>query len=124
MKEIKTSRGVLFMYCKNVIYTDHSYYTPTFFAYKCDNEKNVADKTKYFAKRNNSSHIYVTLLPVGCYNKDLKVPEVSYKYAYEYFSDKEQIPIISDKTEFDGKKIIRFVSMYFNHFLVLFRLFF
>ena len=114
MKEFKP-RGILFSDCKNVIF--HSYYTPTFFAYKCDNEKNVIYKNKYFAKRNDSSYIYVTYIPVGCYNKDLKVPEVSYKYAYEYFSDKEQIPVISKKTEIGSKKTIRFLTKYFiQHF--------
>ena len=115
MKEFKT-RGIMFSDCKNVMYTDDSYYTPSFFAYKCDNEKNVNYKTKYFAKRNDSSYIYVTYIPVGCYNKQLKVPEVSYKYAYEYFSDKERIPVISKKTEIYGKKAIRFVFMNLNIF--------
>ena len=117
INQFKTRRGVLFRYCKNIKYTDHKYYTPSFFAFKCDHENNVNYKTKYFAKRNDSSYIYVTYIPVGCYNKDLKVPEVSYKYAYEYFSDKEQIPVISKKTEIGSKKTIRFLTKYFiQHF--------
>jgi len=106
------TRGVMFRDCKNVIYTDDNYYKPSFFAYKCDNKRNGIYLKKYFAKRNDSSYIYVTYLPVGCYNKDLKVPKVSYSYAYEYFSDKERIPVISDKTEIDGKKIIRFTEFW------------
>jgi len=107
IEEIKT-RGVMFRDCKNVMYTDDSYYTPSFFAYKCDHERNVVHTKKYFAKRNNSSYIYVTYMPVGCLNKELQVPKVSYSDAYEYFE--QRISSISDKKEIDGKKIIRFTE--------------
>jgi len=101
------TRGVMFRDCKNVIYTDDNYYKPSFFAYKCDNKRNGIYLKKYFAKRNDSSYIYVTFMPVGCYNRQLQVPKVSYSNAYEYF---DQIPVISNMQKVDGKKIIRFTE--------------
>ena len=78
---------------------------PSFFAYKCDNENNVQYTTKYFAKSDDPSYIYVTYIPVGCKNKKLRVPKVSNSYVNKYFS---KIPVISDKKVIDGKTIIRF----------------
>ena len=96
--------------CKNIKYTDDSTVTPSFFAYKCDDEKNMQYTTKYFAKSDDRSYIYVTYIPVGCKNKNLIVPKVSFKDAYKYFSDENNIPVISDRAEIDGKKIIRFAK--------------
>ena len=96
----------MFRDCKNVKYTDDNYYIPSFFAYKCDNKRNGIYLKKYFAKRNDSSYIYVTFMPVGCYNRQLQVPKVSYSNAYEYF---DQIPVISNMQKVDGKKIIRYL---------------
>ena len=96
--------------CKNIKYTDDYTVAPSFFAYKCDDENNVKFTTKYFANSSDSSHIYVTYIPDGCYNKNLKVPRVSFKDTYEYFSNKDNIPVISKGAEIDGKKIIRFAK--------------
>merc|ERR1712002_1236826 len=100
----------MFRDCKNVMYTDDSYYTPPFFAYKCDHENNVNYKTKYFAKSNDSTYIYVTHIPVGCLNKQLIAPKISYKDAYEYYE--QRTSSISDKKEIDGKKIIKFTEFW------------
>ena len=106
MSEIKT-RGTEYYDCINVMSTDGN---NAFFAYKCDHENNVQYTTKYFAKSDDRSYIYVTYIPVGCYNKKLIVPKVSYSYAYQYFSDEDNIPVISNELEIDGKKIIRFAK--------------
>ena len=109
MSEIKT-RGTEYYDCINVMSTNGNNDNPSFFAYKCDNEKNVQYTTKYFAKSDDRSYIYVTYIPVGCKNKNLIVPKVSFKDAYKYFSDENNIPVISDRAEIDGKKIIRFAK--------------
>ena len=101
----------MFRDCKTVMYTDDSSNFPSFFAYKCNHESSVIYTTKYFAKRNNPSNIYVTEIPVFCLNKQLIAPKVSYKDAYEYYE--QRISSISDKKEIDGKKIIRYVTKYF-----------
>ena len=64
-----------------------------FFGYKCDNERNVISSTKYFAKKSDSSFIYVTYLPVGCLDKTSKVPKISFSKLETYYS--EQIRDIS-----------------------------
>ena len=107
MSEIKT-RGTEYYDCINVMSTDDN---NAFFAYKCDHENNVQQTTKYFAKSDDPSYIYVTYIPVGCKNKKLRVPKVSSKDAYEYFSNEDNIPTISDRKEIDGKKIIRFIKL-------------
>ena len=110
-KKTMKSRGVLFEECENIKYINISNIeSPKFFAYKCDHENNVQYKTKYFANSDDPSYIYVTYIPVGCYNKKLIVPKVSYSYAYQYFSDEDNIPVISNELEIDGKKIIRFAK--------------
>ena len=101
----KESRGTFFYDCKNIKNTEIKSINPFFFAYKCDHENNVQYTTKYFAKYDDPSYIYVTYIPVGCKNKNLIVPKVSYSYMNDYFSE---IPVISDKKVIDGKTIIRF----------------
>ena len=101
MSEIKT-RGTEYYDCINVMSTDDN---NAFFAYKCDHENSVTYTTKFFAKSDDPSYIYVTYIPVACKNKKLRVPKVSYSYMNDYFSE---IPVISDKKVIDGKTIIRF----------------
>ena len=110
MSKIKT-RGTEYYDCINVKHTNDNNDNPSFFAYKCDHENNVQYTTKYFAKSDNPSYIYVTYIPVGCKNKKLRVSKVSSKDAYEYFSNEDNIPMISDRKEIDGKKIIRLIKL-------------
>ena len=93
--------------CNNIKYTENkSNSRPTFSGYKCDNERNVIYSTKYFAKKSDSSFIYVTYLPVGCYDKTSKVPKISISKLETYYS--KQIKDISkESTETNEKRVIR-----------------
>ena len=93
--------------CNNIKYTENKRNNkPTFSGYKCDKEKNVIDSTKYFAKKSDSSFIYVINLPVDCYEKISKVPKISFSKLETYYN--EQIKDISkENTEINEKVILR-----------------
>ena len=93
--------------CKNIKYAENKRNNrPTFSGYKCDNERNVISSKKYFAKRSDSSFIYVTYLSVGCLDKTSIVPKVSITTLKTYYN--EQIKDISKaNTEINDKNVLR-----------------
>ena len=99
------TRGTTFFDCKNIKYTENKRNNnPAFFGFKCDDEKNVIDSTKYFAKKSDSSFIYVILLPVGCYDKNSNVQKTSINELETYYN--ENILNINETNATHGKNSV------------------